>query len=77
MWLPENIADLMIEHFGKQLRRELVELIGNTDVLRRRAASNGSQRLSSDSTRDPVIIVPDIRAFLKWGSLRSNRSNPS
>jgi len=40
----------MNQFFGAQLRRELVELIDRSELLRNRAQSNGSHRLSSDST---------------------------
>ena len=39
----------MNEAFGGQLRRELVQLIDRPELLRTRAYSTGSQRLSSDS----------------------------
>lgn len=38
----------MIAYFGGQLRRELVELMGRSLVIRRRKDSTGSHRLSAD-----------------------------
>jgi len=39
----------MNSFFGAQLRRDLVELIDRPQLLRHRAQSTGSQRLSSNS----------------------------
>lgn len=57
-WLPGDIVDRMNMFFGGQLRRELIELITNPNLSRKRAQSTGSQRLSSDSADQPDII-PD------------------
>ena len=42
----------MNEFFGRQLRQELIDLMGRSGFLRARAASTGSQRLSLDSVGD-------------------------
>jgi hypothetical protein len=49
-WLPANIINEMVIEFGKKLRNELVKLHqrGN-EVLRRRASSNDTRRISLDS----------------------------
>jgi hypothetical protein len=52
-WLPASIVDLMNQHFGALLRREIVDLMGNTKLSRQRALSTGSERLSSDSVEKP------------------------
>lgn len=49
-WLPMDIVDSMNKYFGDQLRRELVTLMDSSSFMRMRAQSNGSHRLSSDST---------------------------
>jgi hypothetical protein len=41
----------MNQFFGGRLRKELVELMDHKVLMRIRAQSSGSQRLSSDSTR--------------------------
>lgn len=52
----------MNSHFGDLLRRELVEFLDHSALFRNRAKSNGSHRLSSDSsepvheTQDPAIF---------------------
>jgi hypothetical protein len=52
----------MNNHFGDQLRRELVDFLHHSDGFRNRAQSTGSHRLSSDSTepaddnQDPAIF---------------------
>ena len=48
-WLPGDIVDSMNEFFGAQLRRELVEVMTRSELMRGRAQSTGSQRLSLDS----------------------------
>jgi len=45
-------VDSMNEFFGRQLRQELIDLMGRSGFLRARAASTGSQRLSLDSVGD-------------------------
>jgi hypothetical protein len=50
-WLPEYIVDKMNEHFGGQLRRELVNVMKSQDLVRRRTPSSGSRRVSTDSNR--------------------------
>lgn len=45
-----DIVDSMNKYFGDQLRRELVTLMDSSSFMRMRAQSNGSHRLSSDST---------------------------
>ena len=42
--------DSMNDFFGSQLRRELIDLMGRSDLLRSRAHSTGSQRLSYESS---------------------------
>jgi hypothetical protein len=51
-WLPGHIVDSMNDFFGAQLRKELIELMHRSDseLLRNRAHSTGSQRLSLDSS---------------------------
>jgi hypothetical protein len=39
----------MNQHFGDLLRRELIQFIDRSELLRRRAESSGSRRLSSSS----------------------------
>ena len=52
----------MKSHFGDLLRWELVEFLDYSALFRNRAKSNGSHRLSSDSsepvheTQDPAIF---------------------
>jgi hypothetical protein len=41
----------MVEFFGAQLRWELVDLMGRSELLRSRAHSTGSQRLSFESSQ--------------------------
>jgi hypothetical protein len=41
----------MNSFFGGQLRRELIDLMGRSELLRKRVNSTGSYRLSSDSGR--------------------------
>ena len=48
-WLPERLVDLMNDFFGAQLRQELIDLMGRSELLRNRAHSTGSQRLSFES----------------------------
>jgi hypothetical protein len=48
-WLPGPIVDSMNQHFGNQLRQELVVLMKRTGFSRNRAQSTGSERLSSDT----------------------------
>ena len=50
---PASIVDLMNQHFGALLRREIVDLMGNTKLSWQRAQSIGSERLSSDSVEIP------------------------
>jgi len=52
-WLPAHVVDSMNNIFGDRLRRELLNLIESSELLRKRAQSTGSQRLSSDSTEQP------------------------
>ena len=47
-WLPSHVVDSMNEFFGGQLRRELLELMDRTEVIRTRKDSTGSHRLSAD-----------------------------
>ena len=62
--------DLMNKAFWGWLRQELVDLISNTDLLWNCSNSNGSHRLSSDSTEwlanfiEENLQVP--QAFLQW-----------
>lgn len=57
----------MNEHFGQQLREELVNLIKRPESLRRRAPSTGSERLSLDSREghfhagDGDDVLPRLR----------------
>ena len=39
--------------FGSLLRRELIDLMGRSELLRAHAPSTGSQRLSLDSVGEP------------------------
>jgi hypothetical protein len=48
-WLPARIVDSMNEHFGAQLRDELIGVMSRNEFSRDRAQSTGSGRLSSDS----------------------------
>jgi hypothetical protein len=52
-------VDSMNKAFGSVLRRELVKLIDSPVLLRHRAQSTGSQRLSSDSTEELNDIVSE------------------
>lgn len=61
-WLPASIVDSMNEYFGALLRREIVDLMGNTKLSRERAQSTGSDRLSSDSVERPDYPA-DSEAF--------------
>ena len=49
MWLPGHIVDSMNKVFGNMLRKELIDLMGRSEVLRNRTQSSGSERLSMDS----------------------------
>lgn len=48
----------MNQAFGSQLRKELVDLIHRPELLRNRAQSIGSERLSTDSTERPDFHLP-------------------
>lgn len=56
--------------FGGQLRKELVELIHRPELLRKRAQSTGSQRLSSDSTERNNDDPPAPDPFLDGGGYK-------
>ena len=70
IWLPGDIMDLMNTAFWGWLRQELVDLISNTDLLWNCSNSNGSHRLSSDSTERPANFIEENlqvpQAFLQW-----------
>jgi hypothetical protein len=55
-WLPGHIVDSMNKFFGGQLRQELVELIGRSELLQNRAQSAGSHGLSPDSAEQANFI---------------------
>ncbi len=55
-------VDSMNEFFWGQLRQELVNLINSSKLLRNRARSTGSHRLSSDSSRQADDVIPISRA---------------
>lgn len=69
-WLPAHIIKEMVVEFGSRLRRELVELLQRTEVLRRRTCSTDTRRISLDSigsdlqleadTLDPEIVTKSI-----------------
>jgi hypothetical protein len=49
-WLPVAIIEKMVVEFGSKLRKELVKLHRNSEVLlRHRAGSTDTQRISLDS----------------------------
>lgn len=48
-WFPSDIVDSMNQFFGGELRRELVELMDRSPIIRKRKESTGSHRLSSDN----------------------------
>jgi hypothetical protein len=58
--------------FGEKLRRELVDLICKPDLLRHRADSTGSHRLSSESTEQTIIIPQKpSKAYKEWGDFEA------
>jgi hypothetical protein len=58
----------MNKHFGDQLRRELIDLMSRTELLRNRTQSTGSGRLSSDSSEERVEDVHVPMAALRMSS---------
>jgi hypothetical protein len=68
-WLPADIVKMMIMEFGGRLRKELVELQKRSEVLRLRASSNDTQRMSQDSTM-PIMGVadPSIKDLIEKGT---------
>ena len=68
--LPGDIVDSMNKAFWGRLRQELVDLISNPNLLRNRSNSNGSHRLSSDSTEWLANFIGEnlqvTQAFLQW-----------
>ena len=59
IWLPGDIMDSMNKAFWGWLRQELVDLIINPDLLRNHSNSNGSHRLSSDSTEQLANFIEE------------------
>ena len=70
IWLPGDIVDSMNKAFWGWLRQELVDLISNPDLLQNCSNSNGSHRLSSDSTEQLANFIEENlqvpQAFLQW-----------
>jgi hypothetical protein len=56
-WLPAQIVDSMNQVFGGMLRDELVKLMRPT-LVRSRATSTGSRRISSDSAEEVPEMGP-------------------
>jgi len=56
----------MNEFFGGKLRQELVNLIDSSKLLRNRAMSTGSHRLSSDSSRQADDVLYVTQADFQW-----------
>ena len=57
----------MNKFFGDLLRRELVQFIDRSELLRRRAESSGSRRLSTSSDVANNVKIPVFAAKVMWG----------
>ena len=56
--------DSMNQFFGGELRRELVELMDRSPMMRRRKESTGSHRLSSDNNIGEDDTHVDLSAVI-------------